>query len=239
MNTRFPEVKFVFDQDHDADAAIGFIHNEKFINRSWFLKKFFPPHLHFMLGKNFSDSERRKIIRSYTSESYNRNKNNFKKSFPGLKSDWNAVKGDYFELVTRLFKNHPWPKGKYVGFSTIFWCYPRFISKKIFFVPIKHSIPHHANAVIAHEMLHFMFFDYVEKRYGMDEHAKIPGREPNYLWKASEAFNSVIEGWKPYQKIFNSQPKPYPETMIIYKKMEKQWRRKQDVDALLDSVLRA
>ena len=115
--------------------------------------------------------------------------------------------------------------------------YPRSISKKTFFFPLNHKIEHYANKVIAHKMLHFMFFDYVEKKYELGEKSKIPGKETNYLWKVSEAFNSVIQGWALYQELFDSRPNPYPEVVEIYEEMNEQWEKNQNVDTLLNKFL--
>lgn len=233
-----PKIKFVLSKRHEISAAIGFIRDRKGTRAIRFLKKFLPVHLHFLLANNFSDKERGKIIKSYVADFYKYEGNKFKTNLKTIESDWKSVEGRYFRLVDRLFNRHPWPKGKYIGWATIFWCYPRFISEKTFFLPTDHRTPRYANGVIAHEMLHFMFFDYVERKYGLGEHAKIRGEESNYLWKVSEAFNSVIEGWPPYQKLFNTTSKPYPETISVFKKMDAQWKRKQDVDALLKRILK-
>ncbi len=82
-----------------------------------------------------------------------------------------------------------------------------------------------------------MFFDYIYKKYGLSEKSKIPGKEPSYLWKVSEAFNSVIQGWGPYKALFDSNPNPYPEVAEVYEKMNEQWEKIQNIDSLLNKFL--
>jgi hypothetical protein len=53
-------------------------------------------------------------------------------------------------------------------------------------------------------MLHFMFFDFIRARYGLEEESKIEGRDPDHVWKVSEAFNVVIEHWKPYADVLGT-----------------------------------
>ncbi len=91
--------------------------------------------------------------------------------------------------------------------------------------------------IIVHEMLHFMFFDYVEKKYGKEFGWK-KAESYGYLWKVSEAFNAVMEDWPPYKKLFLHASAPYPGTEKIEALMAKQWKRHHDIDKLLDYWLR-
>lgn len=82
-------------------------------------------------------------------------------------------------------------------------------------------------------MLHFIFFNYLEKNFNLRENSKIKGRANNYIWKISEVFNNVIESWEPYRKIIEIKTHPYPGTEKIFNKMKDQWKRKQDINWLL------
>ena len=233
-----PKINFIYNPDADADYAISFAGKPKSNMADRFLKKFFPKELYFVIESKLLDKEKSKIIRNYVSDYYGQNESSLKDKFESIKSDWENIKNKYFALVTQLFNGNKWPDGEYIGLGTIFYRYPRFITKKIFFFPLNHKIERYANKVIAHEMLHFMFFDYIYKKYGLSEKSKIPGKEPFYLWKVSEAFNSVIQDWGPYKTLLDSNSNPYPEVAEVYEKMNEQWGEAQDVDALLDKFLR-
>jgi len=233
----FPKVDFIYDPNTDADCAVGFLDDSRSETGANFLKGFLPEELHLVIGNTLSNEERERVIRDYVSDYYKRNEKDLKNRFELIKPDWSGVEEKYFNLIGQLFNNHPWPDGEYAGFGTIFHIYPRFIAKKTFYFPLNHKIEHYANKVIAHEMLHFMFFDYIEKKYKLGEKSEIRGRETDYLWKVSEAFNSVIQGWPPYQELFSSKPNPHPEVVEVYKKMNEQWRRNQNVDVLLKRFL--
>ena len=232
-----PKIKFIYDQGIDAKNAISFVshHNQKEGLR--FLKMFLPDHIFFITGADIPGKEKKKVIENFVTDYYEKNEKALKKGFASAIKDWERVEEKYFSLVAELFKNHPWPRGDYTGFGTIFWCYPRFVSERIFLFPLNHRIPHYANKVIGHEMLHFMFFSYIKHNYKLEENGQIKGKESNYVWRVSEAFNSVIEGWPKYQKIFKITPQPYQETMEIYKKMNTQWRKDQDIEHLLDNFI--
>lgn len=232
-----PEIDFIYDPGADADCAVSFLDKYKSEAGANFLKGFFPEELHLVIGNTLPNEEKERVIRDYVGDYYEQNERSLKDRFELIKSDWENIKNKYFVLVVQLFNNHQWPDGKYIGLGTIFYRYPRFIAKKTFLFPLNHKLEHYANKVIAHEMLHFMFFDYVYRKYGLSEKSKVPGKEPNYLWKVSEAFDSVIQGWGPYQELFDSNPNPYPEVAEVYEKMNEQWGKNQNVDALLNKFL--
>jgi hypothetical protein len=225
----YPKIKLKIDIERDINNCINFVKCENSGKRRQFLLWFLPEDFQYILSKNFSEKERNKIIKEYTKHIYKIRKDEIEKSLKNTIKDWQKVEKRYFQLVDKIFKGHPWPKGNYRGIISIYEMYPRYIQHKIFFFPYKHNIPKFANKVIAHEMLHFIFFDYLEQKYKLKEKSKIPGKSDEYIWQVSEVFNNVIEVWEPYNKIIGEKPRPYPAT-----EMKKQWKEKQDIDWLLD-----
>ncbi|MBI4709403.1 MAG: hypothetical protein HY764_04345 [Candidatus Portnoybacteria bacterium] len=88
-------------------------------------------------------------------------------------------------------------------------------------------------------MLHFIFFDFIKKRYGIEENTKFKGKDAKYVWRVSETFNTTIENWKPYKDILNIKisHKSYPGCGRMYASMKKQWFSKQDINEFLDKWL--
>ena len=113
--------------------------------------------------------------------------------------------------------------------------FPRNIQDKTFYFPYSKDL-HDPLGTIAHEMLHFIFFDYIKKKYGIKQDDEFKGKDPKFVWQVLETFNTVIENWKPYKKIFNAWKncKPYPGCEKMFAKMIKQWNLKQDIDEFLD-----
>ena len=201
-----------------------------------FVRWFLPKKLHYILRKGFSPKERNKIVRKHTNDTFRDREQEIKKAVNKARKSWKLIEKRYFDLVNKIFKNHPWPEGKYTGFVSCFRMYPRNIKEKTFFFPFYHAIPKFSNTVIAHELLHFIFFDYVKNNHGLRENAKIKGKNNNYVWQISEVFNSVIENWESYYKIFKVKTlrqKPYTGRKYFLK-IKKQWAKKQDIDYLLD-----
>jgi hypothetical protein len=118
--------------------------------------------------------------------------------------------------------------------------YPRDIADKMFFLPYsKELVP--PLRTIGHEMLHFMFFDFIKKEYGLKEDSKIEGEAKDYIWRISETFNNVIENWTPYKKIFHSKTRSipyYPGYEKMFASMTRSWHRHEDLRKLLNPWLK-
>jgi len=231
---KHPKIKLKIDKEADTKNCINFVRSEKKGSKRQFLLWFLPDDFKYILSKNFKDIERNKIIKEYTKHIYKLREKEIKKGLAKAQKDWQKIEKGYFKLVDKIFKNHPWSKGNYRGIISIWHMYPRYIKQKIFFFPYQHKIPKFSNKVIAHEMLHFIFFDYLEEKYNLEEHSKVKNKPDDYIWKISEVFNNVIEDWQPYNKLIKENPKPYTGTEKMFQKMKKQWREKQDIDWLLE-----
>ena len=234
-----PKLKLEIDKKADINMAVGFVEGclkEKDVD---FAKWFLPEQLHFILEKGFTKKEREKIVRKYAEYFYSQKIKEIKVGLKNSKKNWEKVEDKYFKLAGKIFKNHPWPKSYYkegyCGMPTIFRMYPRFIDRKYFFFPYNHEVKNFTNYTIAHELLHFIFFDYIDKKYGIKEHDEFAGKHERYVWQISEAFNVVIENWSPYFRVIKVPTTTYTkEQEVVYRKMKKQWTEKQDIDRVLD-----
>ncbi|MDP2945995.1 MAG: hypothetical protein Q8N61_00885 [bacterium] len=234
-----PKIVFKISINKEIENCLSFIkrnikENPQYVE--WFL----PDELHYVLKGKIDRTKINKILKEYTQNTFRVNNKKIKENVKKAEKEWKIIEKRYFSLVSKIFKNHPWPKGKYIGFASIFTMYPRNIQSKTFFFPgiiySKKTPP--AITVIGHEVLHFMFFSYIKKKYGLNTGSRIKGKEGKYLWKISEVFNSVIESWKPYHQIFKFKTPPYTGKNY-YKKMRRQWAINPDIDRLLDNWLKA
>ena len=121
----------------------------------------------------------------YVDDYYGNYQKELEDALERMKNDWLRIEEKYFEATDRLFSN-PWPEGKYICYLSIFNRNPRFIETKEFQAFYKH--PATTNYVCAHEMLHFMFYDYVGKNFS--EESKNLGEK--VIWKLSEIFNDIV-----------------------------------------------
>ncbi|PIR70099.1 MAG: hypothetical protein COU46_03455 [Candidatus Niyogibacteria bacterium CG10_big_fil_rev_8_21_14_0_10_42_19] len=193
--------------------------------------------MHYVL-KNKNKSKIDKILSEYIKNVFKANNKKIIENVKKAEKDWRVVEKRYFNLVDKIFKKHPWPNGKYIGFASIFMMYPRDVREKTFLFPgiiYKNTPP--VEVVIGHELLHFIFFDYIKKKYNLNIDSKIKGKEDDYLWKVSEVFNSVIEDWDTYYRIFKFKTPPYV-AKNFYLKMRRQWSKDQDINMLLGRWLK-
>lgn len=233
-----PKISLKIDIDEDVrNAIIQLKHASDWAKTGSSLKWFLPEEVQFILDSTFSQKEQNKILAAYTKNIYKIRKEEINKYFKLVKEDWKRVESDYFGLVDKIFEKHPWPKGNYIGYATIFNVYTRNISEKTFIFPYVHNLPHYANSVIAHEMLHILFFDFIKENYKLSEDDVITGKSEQYIWEVSEVFNNVIEDWQPYKEIFKNEPILYHGKVKMFEKMKRQWQEKQDVKWLLDKWL--
>lgn len=230
----YPKIKLIIDAAKDAELGVDFFKYTRGELKKEFLWNFFPDELYNVINKKMSSRTRNNLIRTYAQRIHREKQKEIIKGVQLVKKEWVSVEKKYFQLVDRIFDCRPWPKGTYRGFATVFYAYPRNISGKIFYFPHAHRLPRFANKVIAHEMLHFMFFDYMREKYGLKEQAQFSGRPHDYLWRISEAFNNAIQRWKPYQKVFRYGSRPYSGTEALAAQMTSQWAREQNVEKLLD-----
>jgi hypothetical protein len=231
-----PNLKLKIDIKQDvANAQDRFWHSARYNSPfNWF----FPKNFRYILSDNFSNKERDKIISEYSKNFYQVNKDEVTAGFAQVKKQWQKEESRFYKIVGKLFKGHSWPKVKYTGYVSIFNMFPRNSKEKYFYFPYdgKKLLP---TKTIAHEMLHFIFFDFIGRKYGADQNTEFAGKNPRYVWRVSETFNNIIENWRPYKKIFGleKESKPYPGCEKMFQAMKKQWAKSQDIDKFLDKWL--
>lgn len=234
--TKYPKLKLIIDSNKEIEIYFGFLRDAKYRNLDREIRwAFYNPHpkLKVLKNKNLSKKERKKIIQNYVNTFYRKHLSDIKENTITIEKQWRKLEKKFFTLVNKIFKNHFWPKGKYIAHPTIWGMYPRDIKNKVLWFPYKHKIRNYPLVVIAHEMLHFIFYDYLYKHY-----LKFKNRKYNFkIWNISEALNIVIQNSPEWIRIFKGESKPYPEHEKLIRKIRQIWQEKQDIDYLLKKIL--
>ncbi|MBU0998364.1 hypothetical protein KJ570_02450, partial [Patescibacteria group bacterium] len=125
-----------------------------------------------------------KKIDKYFDAYYKTNDEELQESVKKAQTDWDKISEKFYKACDKYFDKHFWPKGKYEAYLSIIDCNPRFLHNKTFQVFWKHKKGFVFMAM--HEMLHFLFFDLVEKLF--------PNININTqkMWEISEVFNGLI-----------------------------------------------
>ncbi len=134
----------------------------------------------------------------YVAEFYVANRERLERAAGQISQDWDGYAPKFYGAAAEIFKDLEWPSGKYVGYVSIGSPFPRFLHDKTFQVPWEPE--ERAIRVAAHELLHFLFFEYVRKRYTpqlkntveKEMNQLMEGKISIPLWELSEIFNIVV-----------------------------------------------
>lgn len=228
----YPKIKFKISKKKELEVFKEFFNyyktdEERLFN--WLLV----PHKSFKKSfwkKNIANKQITEMARKYIDEYYKIYGKTINKNGNAIELLWEQKEKRFYNLANEVFGNYKWPKGKYIGYLTMWGIYPRYIKEKFFCLPYKHKVKNYALTVIAHEMLHFIFYSYLFKKYPMY-------KNKNYgmlIWHASEIFNSVVQKSKSWIKLFGLKSKIYPEHKEIIKKIDDIWRPENKISTFLN-----
>jgi len=236
----YPHLKFRQSALRDFKTLCAFAGDAKYDNGrnlDWAIFAKYP-----QLKQNFDKNYKinnKKTLRQFINSQYHSNEKKFEKALTQHKKRWEKIAPQYFSLVDKLFNSQHWPKGKYISFGTIWSMYPRFLEDKTFQIPYQHRNPKYVPVIIAHELLHFMFYDYFYKQY-----PKYNRQKYNFLvWHISETFNTLVQNSPEWLKYFKVKSEGYPEHQELIAKLsrifskQKNWDLNELVAKITDEVL--
>ena len=227
----FPEIEFGIDPNYDKAMCLMF----------W--RKHMRVHDQLLYLLEIEDEAVvRQEIDKFVDEFYQTNRTDIEEKFSEGQEAWAEVADSYFAKVDQMFHSYPWPpalpenQGQYQAMASIWYRFPRDIKHQRFAVPANpnfkyHSAPH----VIAHEMLHFITYDYLEKKYGLkpSEHTD----PDNTFWQFTENLNVLIENDPIWAEFADGKiSKPYPDCQELYEKMKAIWDQNKDIDNLVRQI---
>jgi len=233
----YPKVKFVISKKKELETFLAFLNESKYWdNKREMNWAFYKPHpkLKILKQKNLSSLEKKLIVARYINFYYKENLKKIKKGVLKARKDWQSKEKHFFNLVDGIFNNHSWPKGKYIAYPTIWGMYPKYLKDKTFQFPYHHKKKNFIPVVIAHEMLHFIFYNYLYKNFPKYKNPKYSFK----IWNISESFNILIQNSKEWVEIFSQRAMSYPEHKDLINRMKRIFDKKQDINYLLKDLLR-
>lgn len=158
-------------------------------------------------------------IETWVRSNYFKNRKKYQELVNQIEKVWDLYQGEFFEKTNKLFPNTSWPQGKYFGYLTICPPCPRYLEDKTFQLPIGPS--EEWVKVITHEILHFLFFEYVRIRYLSDScsaisnemYQRMEGKLTVSLWDLSEIFNLLVLTLKQFGQGGGSNLEAYPSLL--------------------------
>lgn len=171
-------------------------------------------------------AQKKKAIQLYFDYYYRTHKAEMSRSIKCLRQVWYEREKEFINVTKNFFGGFQFPEGKYIAYTSIMNCNPRFLNSKTFQFFYKKPV---ADAIhtVAHELLHFMFFDFVEEKF-KNEIKKI---SDDQLWDLSEIFNVVVLKSSRYSDIINQQLViPYPDHQGYISQFEKAYKNSYNAE---------
>lgn len=186
-------------------------------------------HPKLRLIKSLNTPQKEKAIRVYCDAYYRTNKSAMYNKIERVQNVWRKNEQKYITITEDFFGGFRFPRGKYIAYASIINCNPRFLESKTFQFFYKKSL---ADAIhtIAHELLHFIFFDFVEQR--LKKEIKILSQDQ--LWDFSEIFNVVVLKSPRYRHIVNQNfIHLYPNHRQYIRQLEKAYKNSQNAEEFI------
>lgn len=152
-----------------------------------------------------------KIIKSILARESKKHGNLIKYNLRIIKEKWAKIKLEFLKQCEAIFDGHPFPKGEYKAYISLWGRYVRKLDKKTLTFPCHTE---YMFLVVIHELLHFMFYDYFNKNF--------KGQLSNeQLWDLSEIINPIIMNKEPFISWAKYPSQPYPSHRDAYLKLFK------------------
>lgn len=165
-------------------------------------------------------AQKKKAIHLYFNNYYHTHNIAINRSIQNLQRVWRKKEKKFLVVTEKLFGDFQFPQGKYIAYASIINCNPRFLDSKTFQFFYKKTLADRIYTV-AHELLHFIFFDFVEKKLKN----KTKDLSEDQLWDLSEIFNVIIFESSQYQNIIDKRyVLPYPDHKHLLPQFRKVYR---------------
>lgn len=194
-------------------------------------------HVHPQLKRILKLSDvrkQKKAIGKYIDAFYARHRIYLRKRTKDFSREWNGVEQKFFATVNVLFRGFPFPKGRYIGYVSVFDCNPRFLTDKKF--QVFHQHPAGVRYVTSHELLNFIFYDYTRKKFNRIFNGL--STEEGLWWDCAEIFNAVMLSSPEFVKIHSVKKiVSYPEHKKYIPRLRKVWQKKKNVNPLIKEII--
>ncbi|MBU4209841.1 hypothetical protein KKC08_01100 [Patescibacteria group bacterium] len=222
-------IKILLNKNLDQQIGIAFFNHQK-AGVNW-REKILSIHPDLKIAVIKDSKKQKKLIENYVEKYYQYNLKKLRKTNKEIEQQWKKIESDFFELVKKYFNNHPWPKGEYKGYLSIFNINPRFLHNKTFQIYYQSRS---TNKIIAHELLHFLFYDFLKNNFSFSNLF-----DKNYIWSLSEVFNDLILSESNFIDLLGkSSSQGYPRLIPLKEKLTDRWNQSKNIKKFLTHSLK-
>lgn len=187
-------------------------------------------HPELTTAREVEGDEAKRIISDYFDSFYSKFDSDLSEVTSNAQNEWKRKKNSFFKACDKYFDNHHWPEGKYEAYPSIINCNPRFLDYKIFQFYWKDK--HGFSQVVAHEMLHFLFYDLVAKLLPNVD------LQSEKIWELSEVFDGLIMSEEDFVAITNIKTSSqYPTLIKLQEKLRPIWNVNKMADKFILSAI--
>lgn len=230
----YKKLRFKVDYEQDVAAFFGFWKDANYDrgrNWRWAISSLYKEFKKYDPLKSGKPSRRE--IANFVEKKYIEGADEIETNLSRSEKLWRSKEKQFYKLVQDLFPPSYWPDGEYIAYPTIWGMFPRNLRSKTFQIPARRFRPKkRLVAIIAHELLHFIFYNYFLKEF--PEYKK--GEYQMRLWHISEIFNEVVQGSKTWIRVFGNKPLGYPEHTKIVRKLLRKFNKRIDADELIAEI---
>jgi len=225
-----PRVQFRLNRELDCKVGAHFLNLSK--AGVSFGAKILKDHPNLDKAKKVTLRKRNEKVTSYVNSFYRKHEKELELTQNRFQQEWDRSSETFFGVVGKLFNKHPWPEGKYIAYVSIFNCNPRFLKDKTFQVYWKH--PKGVVAVSTHEMLHFLFYDYVKTNFSKEVLSE------GKLWQLSEIFNHFVLAEPPFIKFTGDKhPSLYRDLLGLAQRLRPFWEKNKSLYHFLSTSIKS
>lgn len=230
-----PSLNFKLDMPFDQWTGNAFL---SFDGKDIFSNSVLRDHPQLLECKTMDKDEKKAFVNEYVAIFYKEHEKELEAAVERMSKDWSDISEGFFKQVDQLFPEnsgeYKWLDGTYTCYLSIFNCNPRFIKDKYFQAYYKHSET--VNYVCMHELLHFAFYDYLERNFPK----VFTSLGEDGMWKLSEVFNDVVFRQPSFVEITKQvTPNFYAESMEELEKFVKMWEKNPSVNSFVKNYLQS
>lgn len=219
------KLKFEFNVTYDTEIAWLFYRERNYGGVDFWGKGAL--RYHEALTALPSKGKKKEFLSHYVASLYADHRTEFEARKKEIALLYRKNKDTFLHEMKKIFKTHPWPRGKYIAYLSIFDFGPRFLKNKTLQV-FMYDRDSGILFTIFHEMLHFMFYDYCIKKYPVIFRGRDTEQGP--FWEIAELFNAVVQQGPIFKEIHGPIGKiGYPALASKFNDAKKAW--KGDVDS--------
>ena len=227
-----PVIKLKFDKKLDQDLAWEFYSNPEFGGCDFWKERALPYHAD--LSKMESIKNPKSFLNKYIIEYYKSHSLELKKLSKKTQERLDQSQEDFFKTVDKIFNHYPWPVKELTGVFSIFDFCPRFLDWGGFQIFI-YDNRNMQLFTIFHEMLHFIFYDFVQKKFS--DKFKNLSTEEGLFWDLAEVFNAVIQDTDDFIKLHGKIDNlGYPDHKKLIVRGKKIWKENPNIEEWVDKM---